>query len=50
MNDFVSNFLCKQDTIKKNKTPSTSKVKQKQVALENEKCILKKNFFYMGVV
>ena len=32
----------------KNKRPSTSKVKQKQVALESEKYILKRsNFFNM---
>ena len=33
-------FACKQSAIKKNKTPLNSKVKQKQVVLKNEKCIL----------
>ena len=47
---FSNNFLCKQDAIKKNKIPSTSKVKQKQEWYGRVKNVYLKrnNFFCMG--
>ena len=49
MNYFVWNFLCKQDAIKKNKTPSTSKLKQKQKWYWRTKNVFlrRRNFSYM---